>query len=261
MNGKLMMSAVACMLAFNLHAEIVGKEVSYKQGDTEMKGYIAYDDSIQGKRPGILVVHEWWGHNDYTRQRARMLAELGYTAFAVDMYGNGKQAAHPREAGQFAGAVAGNMPLAKARFEAALQTLKGQDTVNADDIAAIGYCFGGGVVLNMARQGIDLDGVVSFHGSLATQNPAKKGDIKTRIRVFNGAADPMVKAEDVKAFEQEMSTAGVDYKLVNYPGARHAFTNPEADSYAKKFQLPLGYQEQADKDSWQKMQHFFKQIF
>jgi dienelactone hydrolase len=249
------------MLAFNLHAEIVGKEVSYKQGDTEMKGYIAYDDSIQGKRPGILVVHEWWGHNDYTRQRARMLAELGYTAFAVDMYGNGKQAAHPREAGQFAGAVAGNMPLAKARFEAALQTLKGQDTVNADDIAAIGYCFGGGVVLNMARQGIDLDGVVSFHGSLATQNPAKKGDIKTRIRVFNGAADPMVKAEDVKAFEQEMSTAGVDYKLVNYPGARHAFTNPEADSYAKKFQLPLGYQEQADKDSWQKMQHFFKQIF
>jgi dienelactone hydrolase len=207
------------------------------------------------------VVHEWWGHNDYARKRAEMLAKLGYVALAVDMYGSGRQASHPDEAGKFAGAVAGNMPVAKARFKAAIDTLKAQQTVNSHNIAAIGYCFGGGIVLNMARQGVDLKAVVSFHGSLATQNPAERGNIKAKIRVFNGAADPLVKAEHIEAFKKEMKRAGADYELVNYPGAKHAFTNPHADQLGAKFSLPLAYQKQADEDSWRRMQVFFKQVF
>ena len=248
-------------LVFSAQAEIITQDITYKQGDTEMKGLLAYDDSVKGQRPGILVVHEWWGHNDYARKRARMLAEMGYTALAVDMYGDGQQASHPDDAGKFARAVGGNMPVAKARFEAAMNTLKSQKTVAGDNIAAIGYCFGGGIVLNMARQGVDLKGVVSFHGSVATQNPAQKGDIKAKVRVFNGAEDPMVKAEHIDAFKQEMEAAGVDYVFVNYPGAKHSFTNPDADMFAQKFNLPLAYDKNADEDSWQQMQAFFKSIF
>ena len=252
---------ISIVFACNANAEIITKEVSYKQGDTVMKGLVAYDDAIAGKRPGVLVVHEWWGHNAYARNRARMLAELGYTALAVDMYGDGKTADHPDDAGKFSKAVGGNLPLAKARFDAAVATLQQQDTVEPDHIAAIGYCFGGGILLNMARLGTDIDGVVSYHGSLATSSPAEKGDIKTRIRVFNGADDPFVKAEDIEAFKQEMEAAGADYKFVNYPGAKHSFTNPEADTFGKKFNLPLAYDEDADKDSWQQTQVFFKEIF
>jgi dienelactone hydrolase len=254
-------TVISLVFFCNAGAEIITKEISYKQGDTVMKGLVAYDDAIEGKRPGVLVVHEWWGLNAYARKRARMLAELGYTALAVDMYGDGKTASHPEDAGKFSKAVGGNLPLAKARFDAAVETLKQQDTVEPDHIAAIGYCFGGGILLNMARLGTDIDGIVSYHGSLATSNPAKKGDIKTRIRVFNGADDPFVKAEHVEAFKQEMEAAGVDYKLVNYPGAKHSFTNPDADTFGRKFNLPLAYNEKADRDSWQQTQEFFKEIF
>lgn len=249
------------LLVFDSAAEIVTREVSYTQGDTVMKGLVAYDDSIEAKRPGVLVVHEWWGHNAYARKRARMLAELGYTAMAVDMYGDGKTADHPDDAGKFSSAVGGNPQLAKARFDAALDTLKQQPNVETDKIAAIGYCFGGGILLGMARMGTDIDGVVSFHGSVATKSPAKKGEVKTRVRVFNGADDPFVKAEQIEAFEKEMESAGVDYKVVNYPGAKHSFTNPDADTFGKKFNLPLAYNEKADKDSWQQTQAFFKEIF
>lgn len=261
MKTKSMMMLFACVWAFNLQAGVIGQEVTYKQGDTVMKGYIAYDDSIEGKRPGVLVVHEWWGHNDYARKRADMLAKLGYTALAVDMYGGGKQAEHPDTAGKFAGAVGGNMPLAKARFKAALDTLEAQDTVEAGEVAAIGYCFGGGIVLNMARQGVDLKGVVSFHGSLATNDPAEKGDVRAKIRVFNGAADPLVKDAHIKAFKKEMEAADVDYRFVSYPGAKHAFTNPAADKLGEKFQLPLAYNAEADQNSWQEMKVFFEEIF
>ena len=242
-------------------ADIVTREVSYKQGDTVMKGLVAYDDSIKAERPGVLVIHEWWGHNAYARKRARMLAELGYTALAVDMYGDGKTADHPEDAGKFSSAVGGNLPLAKARYDAALETLRQQPGVDTDKIAAIGYCFGGGILLNMARMGTDIDGVVSYHGSVATRSPAKKGEIKTRVRVFNGADDPFVKTEQIEAFKKEMESAGVDYKFVNYPGAVHSFTNPDADAYGKKFKLPLAYNEKADKDSWLQTQAFFKEIF
>lgn len=253
--------ALLCLVSSLAHAQVRTEEVTYKDNGTELKGYLAYDDAVQGKRPGILVVHEWWGHNAYARKRARMLAELGYTALAVDMYGDGKTADHPDDAGKFAKAVGGNLPLAKARFLAALNLLTAHETVDRDKTAAIGYCFGGGIVLQMARQGIDLDGVVSFHGSIATANPATKGQIKAKVRVYNGADDSFVTAEQVAAFKQEMTAAGVDYEFVNLPGAKHSFTNPDADSFAQKFNMPLAYNKDADEKSWQGMQAFFKKIF
>jgi dienelactone hydrolase len=242
-------------------AEVTGSEVTYHAGNTTLKGYLATDKSRLGIRPGVLVVHEWWGLNDYARRRARMLAELGYTALAVDMYGDGKTADHPDDASKFAGEVRKNMPEAEARFKAALSLLRAQPGVDKDNIAAIGYCFGGGVVLEMARRGLDLKGVASFHGSLPTAHPAQKGKVKAKILVLNGADDPFTKPEMITAFKQEMQAAGVDFRFFNYPGAKHSFTNPDADSFGQKFNLPLAYNEAADRQSWAELQRFFKRIF
>jgi len=242
------------------NAAVVGKEVSYRDGDTVLKGYIAYDDSIDGKRPGILVVHEWWGHNAYARKRADMLAQAGYTALAVDMYGDGKTANHPDEAGKFSSMVMGNMDMMKARFLAAEKFLKGNSTVDADKTAAIGYCFGGGVVLNMARSGHDLDAVVSFHGSLGAVQPVLKNGVKAEVLVLNGADDPFVKPEAISQFKAEMEEAGVQYRFINYPGAKHSFTNPGADEFGKKFNLPLAYDATTDKKSWQEMLDLFSRV-
>jgi dienelactone hydrolase len=242
-------------------AAVVGKPVEYAADSVTLKGYIAFDDKFTGKRPGILVVHEWWGHNEYARKRADMLAELGYVALAVDMYGDGKQANHPDDAGKFAGEVMKNMPAMKARFLAALTLLKQSEDVDPANIGAIGYCFGGGVVLGMAREGADLKGVVSFHGSLATQSPAQKGRVKAKILVCNGAADKFVSEESIKEIKAEMKAAKVDFKFVNYPDAIHSFTNPASTELGKKFNLPLAYNEKADKKSWADMQEFFKRVF
>lgn len=243
-------------------AAIQGAEVEYKtKSGTRMKGYIAYDDSTDEKRPGILVVHEWWGHNEYARNRARQLAELGYTALAVDMYGNGQQADHPKDAKRLSSAVMSNLPEAKARFEAALQILKDDKSVDSSQVAAIGYCFGGGVVLQMARMGLDLKGVASFHGSLGTEKPVKKGVIKAKIFVANGEADPFTTAEQITAFKKEMDVAKVSLDFHSYANAKHAFTNPDADLYGKKFGLPLEYNAEADKQSWRDMQKFLARIF
>lgn len=261
MKLKSLLILITCLLATSANAEIITKEIDYQQGNTTMKGMIAYDDAIKGKRPGVLIVHEWWGHNKHARDKAKMLAKEGYVGFAIDMYGDGKTADHPDDAGKFSSAVAGNMPLAKARFDAAMETLKAQDNVAADKLAAMGYCFGGGVVLNMARMGVELKGVSSFHGSIATKNPAKKGDIKASVRVFNGAADPFVKAEQIAALQEEMKNAGVDFEFINYPGVKHSFTNPDADANGKKFGLPLEYNAAADKDSWQKNLEFLNEVF
>jgi len=190
-----------------------------------------------------------------------MLAKLGYVAFALDMYGNGKTASHPEDAGKFASMVTKNMPLAKARFLAALDRLKANPLTDKDKIAAIGYCFGGGIVLQMARQGVDLKGVASFHGSLATPTPVQPGMVKARIMVFNGEDDPFTSKAQIAAFKSEMDKAGVKYEFINYPGAKHAFTNPGATALGKKFNLPLAYNAKADKDSWRKMQAFFKELF
>jgi len=253
--------AWAFLSANLLHAEIITKEINYSDGETQMKGYLAYDDSVKEKRPGIIVVHEWWGHNDYAKKRARMLAELGYPALALDMYGNGKNASHPKDAGMFAGEVKKNMAVAEKRFMAAYHLLQKQNYVAKDKMAAIGYCFGGGIVLEMARRGVALDAVVSFHGSLRTNEPAKKGQIKAKILVLNGQADPFTKPEDIAAFKKEMQAAHVDFKFINYPGAKHAFTNPAADKFGKEFNIPLAYQEKADKASWDEMKRFLAKTF
>jgi len=259
------LAAVALVSAIAVPASaepnIKGMEVTYSSGSTVMKGYLAYDENIKGKRPGVLVVHEWWGLNEYARKRARMLAKLGYAALAVDMYGDGKQAMHPDEAGKFSSEVMKNFDIAKARFTAAMDFLKKQPMVDPGEIAAIGYCFGGGVVLNMARQGVDLKGVVSFHGSLAAVKPARPGAVKAKILVLHGGDDKFTTPEQVDAFKKEMKDAGVDFRFITYPGAKHSFTNPEADVYAKKFNLPLGYNAEADKKSWEELRKFLNQIF
>ncbi|MFC1748241.1 dienelactone hydrolase family protein [Pseudomonadota bacterium] len=242
-------------------AKVVSQELDYKSGDTVLKGFIAFDDAIKGKRPGVLVVHEWWGHNDYARKRATQLAEMGYVALAVDMYGDGKQAAHPDDAKKFSSEIAQNMDVGKARFMAAMETLKQNKATDVDKIAAIGYCFGGAVVLQMAREGVDLDGVVSFHGSLGTSSPAKPGVVKARVLVAHGAEDPFIPGEHILGFIDEMNTAKADYQLMVYSGAKHSFTNPAANQFGAKFSLPLEYSKKADEASWADMQRFFEEIF
>ncbi len=241
--------------------EIKGEPVEYTSGNMVLKGYLAYDRSVTGKRPGILVVHEWWGHNAYARKRATMLARLGYTALAVDMYGEGKQAEHPDEAGKFAKEISGDMDMKISRFMAALSYLKKQESVDPSRIAAIGYCFGGSVVLDMARTGIDLKGVVSFHGGLTTNNKAKPGEVNAKILVCHGEKDSFITAEQIAAFKQEMSEAKADLQFISYKDAKHSFTNPEADSYAQKFNIPLAYNSEADKKSWTDMRKFLKNVF
>jgi len=251
---------VAALFAPSTWAAVKGEEVQYRDGGVVMKGYLAYDDAVKGKRPGILVVHEWWGHNEYARKRARMLAGLGYTALAVDMYGNGKTTDHPDTAGKFSGEVRKNLPLMTARFHAARRVLAAHKTVDAKRIAAIGYCFGGAVVLEMARQGEDLAGVVSFHGLLDTDHPAQPGKVVAQVLVLTGADDPFVPAVSVAAFKKEMDAAGANYRVISYPGAKHSFTNPDADAFGKKFNIPLAYNSAADKASWQESQNFLAKV-
>ena len=261
MNHRSLFLLFGISLLLSACSGISGQPVTYTADGVTLRGYLAYDKSIKGKRPGILVVHEWWGHNEYARERARMLAELGYTALAVDMYGDGKLAEHPDEAGKFMNEVMQNMSTGHKRFLAAYGLLLQHETIDPDRIAAIGYCFGGSVVLQMARSGMDIDGVVSFHGGLSTTTPADPGQIKTKILVCHAEDDQLVPMEQVKQFRKEMKQAQADFKIITYPGAKHSFTNPDADSFAKKFNLPLAYDETADKRSWSDMQKFLSQIF
>lgn len=240
-----------------LHEEYV----EYRAGDTVLKGYLAWDDAKGNKQPGVLVVHEWWGLNDYARMRARMLAGLGYTALAVDMYGDGKNSEHAEDAKAFMLSVTEKQGVAQQRFLAAKEFLTSRPNVDKDKIAAIGYCFGGGTVLNMARLGVDLKAVVSFHGSLATKTPAQAGKVKAKVLVLNGAADKFVTPESIAAFKNEMTEAGADYEFVNYPGVLHGFTNPDADRLGKTNDLAVAYDAEADKQSWAAMQQLFRQVF
>lgn len=239
---------------------IKAQEVSYSTDSTTMTGYIAYNENAGQKMPGVIVVHEWWGHNEYVRKRADMLAELGYVALAVDMYGDGKQAAHPQDAAKFSGMVMSNLDVAKARFDQALATLKANPQVDTEKIAAIGYCFGGSVVLTMANAGYDLDAVAAFHSGLGL--PVMPGpDLQAKVIVMNGADDPFVPAEQVAAFNAAMDSAQADYKYIAYEGAVHAYTSPGADSLGKKFELPLAYNKEADQKSWAELQEFFNSVF
>lgn len=239
-------------------AEIETRLVDYEAGGKKMQGFVAWDNTITGKRPGILVVHEWWGLNDYTRGRAKQLAGLGYTAMAVDMFGGGKAATHPEDAQAFVSEVKKDEGAAKARFEAAMKVLEGQQTVDPKKIAAIGYCFGGGTVLSMARQGLDLAAVVSFHGSLGGLAPVVP-PVKAKILVCNGANDSFVTQEQIDALKKEM--AGTDFTFKSYSGAKHGFTNPASDVAAKDFGLNVGYNKEADEQSWKDMVSFLKAAF
>ncbi len=240
---------------------INGSEVTYSTDSTSMNGYIVYDENLEGKRPGILVIHEWWGHNDYTRERANMLAELGYTAIAVDMYGDGKQAEHPEDAGKFSSAVFANLDEARARFEQAIETLKSHESVDGEKIAAIGYCFGGTVALTMASAGYDLDAVAAFHSGVQLPIQPDSGTFTAKVLVCNGADDPFISPESVDQFKTAMDAIGADYKYIDYEGAVHAFTSKGADELGTKFNLPLAYNEAADKASWEELMQLLNSSF
>lgn len=243
-------------------AALQGEEVSYQDSEgTVMKGYLVYDDALEGPRPGVIVVHEWWGHNDYARSRAEQLAGMGYVAFAVDMYGDGKKADHPSEAGEFSKAVMENQDTARDRFKAAMDVLEDHDLTDPTQMAAIGYCFGGSTVLNMARQGVDLNGVASFHGGLTTSTPARAGEVQAKVLVLHGADDEFISDEQIEAFKNEMEAADVDYEFVAYEGATHSFTNPQADEFAEEFGMPIGYHPEADQASWSRLKTFLEEIF
>ena len=243
--------------------DIQTREVSYQAGDLKMKGYLAWDGDLTGTRPGIVVAPEFWGLNEYAMHRAEMLAELGYTALALDLYGDGKVAADSNEAGQLMNQLIADMPECRARFAAGLERLKAHETVDETQTAAIGYCMGGGVVLHMARYGLDLDAVASFHGSLplAIAAEGEGAEVTARIVAYNGEDDVFIPAEAIAAFKAEMEKTGANYQFIQLPGALHGFTNPAATEKGKKFNMPLRYDALADQSSWAHMQLLFQSTF
>lgn len=242
---------------------IQGEVHEYKAEDgTLFKGYIAYDRNKKGKRPGVLVLHEWWGYNDQVRKRADMLAGLGYTALVADMYGGGRQANNSQEAAGLAREVSGNAELRHSRFMAAMNFLQQQENVDSERIAAIGYSFGGYVALQEALDGADLDGVVSFYGGMLVEMPETPGAVKSRILILHGENDWYVTPQMLVQFKTDMGNAGVDYQMISYIDAEHGFTNPEADALAEKFKgMHLKYNEDADKKSWADMIKFLGEVF
>lgn len=240
--------------------KIKEENVSYTAGGRTMNSFVAYDGSTDKKRPAVLVVPEWWGLNDYVKGRARQLAGLGYIAIAVDFYGNGKVAATPDSAQAWAMPFYKDPQLAKTTFDAALDKVKSYPQTDTSRIAAIGYCFGGTQVLNVAKLGENLKGVVSFHGGLAGVTP-NKDLLKAKVLVCHGEADQFVKPAEVATFKKQMDSIGADYTLKTYPGATHAFTNPDATENGKKFKMPIAYNAAADSASWNEMKAFFGRIF
>src|SRR6201996_6329909 len=254
---KTILLILATALAISAQAKIVTQTIDYKQGDTTLEGYLAYDDSVSGPRPGVLVVHQWLGLTDYEKHRAEMLAKLGYVAFCADIYGKDNRPTDVSQAGPLATKYKSDRALLRLRVNAGLDELKKSELVDPKRIAAIGYCFGGTTVLELARSGADIAGVVSFHGGLDSPNPADGKNIKCPILACHGADDPFEKPEDLAAFESEMRDAKVDWRLIMYCGAVHAFTQPDpgfVNAGAK-------YNERADKRSWNDMKAFFGEIF
>lgn len=236
------------------------EEVVYTLDSLTMNGFVAYDSASTKKRPVVLVVHEWWGINDYAKSRAKKLAELGYLAMAIDLYGNGKQADNPEMAGKLAGPFYQQPLMAKARFDAALAKVKLMDIADTNQIAAIGYCFGGAQVLNMARLGSPLKAVVSFHGNLVGV-PADKMKLKANVLVCHGQDDKFVSSAEVAQFKKQMDSIGATYTFKSYPNATHAFTNPDATDMGKKFSIPIAYNAAADSTSWNDMKLFLGNVF
>jgi len=255
----LVLCAIACAsLAGRADAKVHSQLVEYKQGDTVLDGYLAYDDAAKGKRPGVLVVHAWMGLDDNARKRADMLAQLGYVAFAADIYGKGVRPKDRDEAGKLAGQYKKDRALLRKRVAAGLAQLLKSPNVDTGKTAAIGYCFGGTTVLELARSGAQVGGVVSFHGGLDSPTPADGKNIKSKVLVLHGAADPFEKAEDFDAFKKELADASVDWQLVEYGGAVHCFTDSTAGSDTSK---GCAYDPAADKRSWAAMRAFFDELF
>jgi len=244
----------------NTSAKMKEQTVNYNVDTVKMEGFVVYDEGNGKKRPAVLVVPEWWGLNEYAKGRARQLANLGYVAMAVDLYGNGAIADDPETAKKLSGPFYQDAQMAKSRFDAALAKLKSFSQVDTNNIAAIGYCFGGSQVLNAAKLGDNLKGVVSFHGNLAGV-PADKSLLKAKILVCHGEADQFVKPEEVANFKKQMDSIGAEYTFKSYPGATHAFTNPNATATGKKFTMPIEYNAAADSASWKEMKQFFSVIF
>jgi len=256
---KMMMAALcASAMAASAHATVREEPITYQDGETTMKGFVVFDEAIQGKRPGIIMVHEWWGITKHVHNEAQKFAEQGYTAFIADMYGDAKTADNPKDAGALSSSVMKDSKVMQARFNAARTQLAKHSSVDPTRIGAVGYCFGGAVVLNMARSGADLAAVAGFHASLGlnTQAPAP-GTVKAKILVLNGADDPFVKREQYEAFKKDLDTAKADYRIIEYPGAVHAFTNPEATELGEKFNLPLRYDAQVDREAKAEALKFF----
>jgi len=247
-------------LTANARAAVRTETVEYKQDGAVLEGYLAYDDAVRGTRPGVLIVHEWWGINDYIKKRTEQIAQLGYIAFAADIYGKGHRAKTPEEAKALAGRfrVGSDRTLLRARAQAGLDVLKKNPMIDPKRVVAIGYCFGGTTVLELARSGADVAGVASFHGGLDAPNLADAKNIKGKVLVLTGADDPHVRPEQVLAFEDEMRMAGVDWYLVVYGNAVHSFTNPASGTDNSK---GAAYNEKADNRSWQAMIDFFSEVF
>ena len=250
------LAVLAMVFAGAAQAAIKEEPVTYKDGETTMKGFVVYDDAVKGKRPGIVLVHEWWGITKHMHNEARRFAQHGYTAFIADMYGDGQTADNPKDAGALAGSVMKNPQAMQSRFNAARAQLAKHASVDASKIGAAGYCFGGTVALNMARAGADLAAVTAFHAGLYANTPVPQS-IKAKILVLNGADDPLVKPDQIEAFKKDMDAAKADYRFVNLPGAMHAYTNPEATAAGKKFNMPIAYNAKADKDAKAQADKFF----
>lgn len=246
--------------AGELNSGMREETISFPSDSANLQAFVVYDDSVKGKRPAVIVLPEWWGLNDYPRKRARMLAKLGYVAMALDLFGDGKVATNPDSAKAYTAPFYNDPMKAKKRIDSAIARLKTYDNVDTAEIGAIGYCFGGGVLLNTVRLGDDLKGAVSFHGSLLG-TPAKKGLLHTKILVCHGNADKFVTPQMVGEFKKQMDSIGAVYTFIGYDSATHAFTNPDADMYAQKFHMPIAYNAKADTASWNAMKDFFRGIF
>jgi dienelactone hydrolase len=242
----------------NVRAELVSQSVAYREGGVLLEGYAIHDNTVRGKRPGVLIVHQWKGLGDYEKKRAEMLARLGYNVFAVDIYGKGIRPSTPQTASAEAAKYKENRPLLRARVRAGLDLLKQHELTDPQRVAAIGYCFGGTTVLELARSGADLAGVVSFHGGLGSPTPADARQIQAKVLVLHGADDPFVPAAEVAAFEDEMRRGGVDWQFVAYGGAVHSFTDWNAGSDNS---AGAAYNAKADARSWEAMKQFFAELF
>ncbi len=240
---------------------VANREIMYSCEGVEHRGFLAWDEEIPESSPGIMVIHEWWGVNDYIRQRCNMLAGLGYCALAIDMYGGGYAAENPDEAATAMNDVLGDMESGTRRLEAGYETLLAQDPVDVERTAAIGYCFGGAMVLHMARTGMPLDAVVSFHGALGSFHTPHAGDVRAKVLVCHGEEDAMVTMDAVTAFKAEMENARADHEVMVLAGARHGFTSRDADENGRKYGLPLGYSYSADQISWQAMLDLFSVVW